>query len=113
LLRWRDWHLGRSISIRHYGTALAPLLLLLGFTPIQIVPTVLLSEFVTGVSAGIAHHSLGNVDLGRGSKARKVTWILSGCSVIGGDMDGQTPARQEPPPLHRRRHHPSRDPDAG
>ena len=67
-----------------YGTALAPLLLLLGFTPIQIVPAVLLSEFVTGVSAGIAHHSLGNVDLGRGSKARKVVWILSGCSVVGG-----------------------------
>jgi uncharacterized membrane protein YfcA len=44
-----------------YGTTLMPLLLLIGFEPLQIVPAILFSEFVTGVLAGIFHHKLGNV----------------------------------------------------
>jgi uncharacterized membrane protein YfcA len=47
-----------------YGTALTPLLLLMGFDPLEIVPAVLLSEFLTGISAGFTHHSLGNVNFG-------------------------------------------------
>jgi uncharacterized membrane protein YfcA len=46
-----------------YGTTLTPLLLLLGHEPAEIVPAVLLSEFVTGVLAGLFHHEFGNVDL--------------------------------------------------
>jgi hypothetical protein len=45
-----------------YGTTLTPLLLLLGYTPLQVVPAVLLSELITGISAGIAHHATGNVN---------------------------------------------------
>ena len=45
-----------------YGTALTPLLLLLGFDPLEVVPSILLSEFITGVAAGFTHHSMGNVD---------------------------------------------------
>jgi uncharacterized membrane protein YfcA len=45
-----------------YGTALTPLLLLMGFEPLQVVPAVLLSELVTGLLAGFTHHSVGNVD---------------------------------------------------
>lgn len=47
-----------------YGTALTPLLLIMGFEPLEIVPAVLLSEFLSGISAGIIHHSLGNVSFG-------------------------------------------------
>ena len=47
-----------------YGTALTPLLLIMGFDPLEIVPAVLLSEFLTGISAGFTHHSLGNVSFG-------------------------------------------------
>ncbi|MBN1880783.1 MAG: sulfite exporter TauE/SafE family protein [Deltaproteobacteria bacterium] len=45
-----------------YGTSLTPILLLLGFEPLQVVPAVLLSELITGFLAGFTHHALGNVD---------------------------------------------------
>jgi uncharacterized membrane protein YfcA len=67
-----------------YGTALTPLLMVLfGLEPLVVVPCVLASELVTGVSAGIAHHSVGNVSFTRRSKATKVAAILSACSVVG------------------------------
>lgn len=90
-----------------YGTALTPILLLLGFSPLQIVPTILLSELITGISAGLLHHKQGNVEfklktnnlalifrkvssLGfresfiRGvSKHLKIGLLLAVCSVIG------------------------------
>ena len=46
-----------------YGTTLTPVLLLFGFTPMQIVPAVLLSELVSGLLAGFFHHREGNVNL--------------------------------------------------
>jgi hypothetical protein len=90
-----------------YGTTLTPVLLLFGFTPIQIVPTVLLSELVSGLLAAFCHHREGNVDLkpttadifkiwnmlsplGYVEKVRKtiprhlkIAILLSVCSVIG------------------------------
>jgi uncharacterized membrane protein YfcA len=45
-----------------YGTTLTPLLMLFGFSPLQIVPAVLLSELISGVLAGVFHHFEGNVD---------------------------------------------------
>ena len=45
-----------------YGTAMTPVLMLFGFTPLQIVPAVLLSELITGVLAGALHHREGNVN---------------------------------------------------
>ncbi|HRZ87742.1 MAG TPA: sulfite exporter TauE/SafE family protein [bacterium] len=45
-----------------YGTILTPVLLLMGYSPLEIVPSVLLSEFATGVVAGFTHHRMGNVD---------------------------------------------------
>lgn len=46
-----------------YGTTLTPGLLLVGFSPMQIVPAILLSELISGVLAGILHHLEGNVNL--------------------------------------------------
>jgi uncharacterized protein len=45
-----------------YGTTLTPLLLLLGYEPLQVVPSVLLSELITGLLAGFTHHTIGNVN---------------------------------------------------
>lgn len=45
-----------------YGTTLTPVLMLFGFEPLQIVPTVLLSELITGLLAGFTHHAVGNVN---------------------------------------------------
>ncbi|MBN1977513.1 MAG: sulfite exporter TauE/SafE family protein [Anaerolineae bacterium] len=66
-----------------YGTTLTPLLLLMGYEPAQIVPSVLLSEFLTGVLAGVAHHEFGNVNLRPGSRSFKVAMALAACSVVG------------------------------
>ena len=90
-----------------YGTTLTPVLLLLGYEPMQIVPAVLLSELITGLLAGILHHSLGNAELlprnfsfskitaslkNNGIKAcfnkncplhLKIALVISSCSIIG------------------------------
>jgi len=44
-----------------YGTTLTPLLLLIGFSPLQIVPSILLSQFIAGIFAATLHHGAGNV----------------------------------------------------
>lgn len=46
-----------------YGTTLTPVFLLMGFSPMQIVPAILLSELISGLLAGFCHHREGNVDL--------------------------------------------------
>ena len=66
-----------------YGTTLTPVLLLAGFEPLQIVPCVLLSEFLTGITAGLMHHRDGNVDLLRDGRARKTMMSLSLLSAVG------------------------------
>ena len=93
-----------------YGTALTPILLLMGFPVDQVVPAVLASEFVTGILAGFTHHRVGNVDLapktmniskivrsirsfGIMESARRglprplqVALILGACSVVGSSI---------------------------
>lgn len=44
-----------------YGTTLTPVLLFMGYEPLQVVPVVLLSELMSGLLAGIFHHREGNV----------------------------------------------------
>jgi uncharacterized membrane protein YfcA len=91
-----------------YGTTLTPLLMLLfGFSPLQIVPAILLSELVTGLLAGFTHHSIGNVNfrpktirisrivrsfrengvaksINRGLPLHlRVTMVIALCSIIG------------------------------
>ncbi len=41
-----------------YGTTLTPVLLLMGYQPMQVVPAILLSELITGGFAAFAHHRL-------------------------------------------------------
>lgn len=66
-----------------YGTTLTPLLMLMGFSPLHIVPAVLLSESISGISAGLLHHSFGNVDLKPGSSSFKTMIVLAACSIVG------------------------------
>ena len=66
-----------------YGTTLTPVFLLMGFTPMQIVPAILLSELVTGLLAGIFHHREGNVDLKpKSADIFKITKMLSPLGYI-------------------------------
>jgi len=66
-----------------YGTTLTPLLLLLGYEPLQVVPAILLSEFVTGFMAANFHHSLDNVNFTMKSEDTKVVSVLGSFTVIG------------------------------
>lgn len=66
-----------------YGTTLTPILLTAGYEPGQIVPSVLLSEFLTGILAGVLHHEFGNVNLKPGTRPFKVAIVLTACSVVG------------------------------
>lgn len=83
-----------------YGTALSPILLIMGFLPLQVVPSVLLGQVVGGLAGGFFHHRLGNINLdfrrdeaikkrlrGLGYMPRsldsKVIFILAICGFIG------------------------------
>lgn len=46
-----------------YGTALSPILLMMGFLPLQVVPSVLLGQLVGGLAGGFFHHKMGNINL--------------------------------------------------
>ncbi len=66
-----------------FGTILTPVLIILGFSPIQVVPCLLLSETLSGLFAGSLHHSLGNVNLKNGSEDNVSMKILAACSIFG------------------------------
>jgi uncharacterized membrane protein YfcA len=66
-----------------YGTSLTPVLLLLGFEPLDIVPAVLLSQLLTGITAAFLHHGVGNVSFHSGGRARRVVYVLAGSSIVG------------------------------
>lgn len=44
-----------------FGTALSPTLFVLGYDPLQVVPVLLVSEAITGLTAGGIHHTFSNV----------------------------------------------------
>jgi uncharacterized membrane protein YfcA len=66
-----------------YGTTLTPVLLIAGFSPMDIVPAVLFSELVTGTAAGLLHQRDGNLDLARDRQARKTLLLLAALSAGG------------------------------
>lgn len=66
-----------------YGTSLTPILLLIGYQPMEIVPAVLFSEFVTGLTAAFFHHSVRNVDFHLHSIDTRVAAALSSFAVVG------------------------------
>ena len=50
-----------SMAGMGFGTALSPLLFLLGYTPLQVVPTILISEAITGIVDTFFDHEFKNV----------------------------------------------------
>jgi hypothetical protein len=66
-----------------YGTILAPVLLLLGFEALDVVPALLFSECITGISAALAHHRVQNVDFRVDSRDTCVAMVLASCAVVG------------------------------
>jgi len=66
-----------------YGTLLTPILLLMGYQPLEIIPLILFSEFITGILAAVLHHQKGNVNLQTGSREFNTAIILIACSILG------------------------------
>jgi uncharacterized membrane protein YfcA len=67
-----------------FGTIVVPSFILLGFNPIQIVPSLLFVQVFTGILSVIFHHRHGNVDFSIEGKSFKVALILTVFSIIGG-----------------------------
>lgn len=66
-----------------YGTTLTPVLLAFGFQPLELVPTILLSEFLSGFASSYFHHDSGNVDFSRRSRDSRIALLLALGSVVG------------------------------
>jgi len=62
-----------------YGTILSPVLIIAGFDPLVVVPSLLLSQAFSGFIASITHHQLRNVDFsiksGVTERLRKLGYI--------------------------------------
>jgi uncharacterized membrane protein YfcA len=67
-----------------YGTIAVPIFILLGFEPLEVIPSMLSVQVLSGIFASISHYRHGNVDYSRNSKARKLALVLTVFSVIGG-----------------------------
>lgn len=75
-----------SMAGMGFGTALSPLLFLLGYAPLQIVPTVLISEAITGIIDTFFDHEFKNVHYSFHplNDATKIALIMAffGCLAI-------------------------------
>lgn len=65
-----------------YGTILSPLLVVLGYDVRVVVPAILISQAVGGISASFFHHREGNVDLSLGSKDVEAFFLIAGGGVL-------------------------------
>lgn len=66
-----------------YGTALTPVLLIIGFDPLQVVPAVLLSQLVGDFLAAFCHHKFKNVNLSLDSNNFMIAITLGILGSIG------------------------------
>ncbi len=66
-----------------YGTILSPVLIIIGFDPLLVVPSILLSQAIGGFVAAGFHHRLGNVHFSRRSAGSKAVFIIAIFAIIG------------------------------
>jgi uncharacterized membrane protein YfcA len=65
-----------------YGTVLSPLLIIMGFNPIVVVPAVLLSQALGGFTASRFHHKLKNADFTLGKKDLKIVFLITVLGIV-------------------------------
>lgn len=68
-----------------FGTALAPLLLAMGYDPLAVVPVLLISEGVTGLISAAAHHEFRNVRFslqGGANEATRLMLLIAGVGIV-------------------------------
>ncbi len=66
-----------------YGTALSPILILLGYHPLKVVPAILISQLFTDIAACFSHHNCCNVNLNFRSEDFKTALFLGIISSLG------------------------------
>ena len=68
-----------------FGTALAPLLFVLGFAPLEVVPALLAAEAATGLLAGWLHQEFRNIELGwrPPNDAARTLLLIGGLGAAG------------------------------
>ena len=66
-----------------YGTILAPVLIIIGFDPLLVVPSILISQAIGGFIAAGFHHRLGNVYLSRKSIDSKAVYTIIIFGIAG------------------------------
>jgi len=65
-----------------YGTILSPVLLIAGFSPFMVVPSILLSQAAGGFIASVRHHKLKNAHLGFKSEDFRIASIIVGLGIL-------------------------------
>jgi uncharacterized membrane protein YfcA len=68
-----------------FGTALAPLLFVFGYAPLQVVPALMAAEAITGVLAGMLHHEFRNIELSWRplNSATRSLLLIAGLGALG------------------------------
>ena len=66
-----------------YGFTVTPVMLMLGFTPQEAVPAVLISSLVGGIASSIWNHRLHNVDFSYNSRAFRIASFTAALGVLG------------------------------
>lgn len=66
-----------------FGTGLTPLLFLMGYEPLQVVPILLISEGITGFTAGLFHHEFENVKFSIKRPFTRETKIMLMIAIFG------------------------------
>jgi uncharacterized membrane protein YfcA len=65
-----------------YGTILTPVLIIMGFDPLMVVPSILLSQAFGGFSASVFHHQFRNATFSRKSDDFKAFLYISGFGIL-------------------------------
>lgn len=66
-----------------YGTALTSILLLLDFSPLEIIPAILLTGAIGSLFGGYFHHRFGNVNFSLKDKDFTMIVFLITCGLVG------------------------------
>jgi len=64
-----------------YGTVLSPVLIIMGFSPVLAVSSILLSQAAGGFTASVFHHKFRNADFRPQSKDLKIAMIITACGI--------------------------------
>jgi len=65
-----------------YGTILSPLLIVLGFDPQSVIPSILFSQALGGMVATIGHHRYKNADFSIKSTDFKIASVIYLCGIV-------------------------------